>query len=225
MNIYPYSAPIILTDEIFGAFGGQMDASSEIARKAAYMAAEKQATNHVGTFLLPTIVTGTFAWVGNGWIPTDFGYVHRILKATLIYGDNNCEISEEVGCGRIMDDTFGYISIECLTSHCNCGDLSTYPYQVQIVYEAGLPTGTASQGDFLAGLAIAAQINLNEMIFPQANESAGDVGVTSFSELGYTETRKTSSMKRTAFGSSARANKAAQLIENAVQVARKAIIL
>jgi hypothetical protein len=225
MNIYPYSSPIILTDEIFARFGGQMDTSTPEQRAAAYMAAEKQATNHIGTLLLPTLMTRTFYWSGDGWISTDYGYVHRIVSVSLIYADVNCQITEEVGCGRIMNNTFGYISIECVLSHCSCGVPSSYPYQVQVTYEAGLPVGAALQGDFLAGLVIAAQINLNEMVFPSSNESAGDVGVTSFSSLDYSETRKASSMKRTAFGSSARANKAAQLIENAVHVARKAIVL
>jgi len=224
MNIYPYSSPIILTDEIFVRFGGQTDSSTPEQRAAAYLAAEKQATNHIGTLLLPTIVTRIFRWAGNGWISTDYGYVHRILSISLLYADENCQISEEVGCGRIMSSTFGYISVECVLSHCNCGISSSFPYQVQVSYEAGLPVGAATQGDFLAGLVIVAQINLNEMVFPAANESAGDVGVQSFSSLDYSEQRKSSSMKRTAFGSSARANKAAQLIENAVPIVRKAIV-
>ena len=225
MLIYPYTSPIILDDDIFVQYGGQTGTTTSAQRQAAYLVAEKQATVDVGTFLLPTIVTGTYSYSSDRFISTDYGYVHRILSAKLIYIDNemNCELGEETGCAFIFDDTFGYLDFSCITSHCYCGTTSPYPYQFQIVYEAGLPTGTASQPDFLLGLVIASQITLNEMIYPTANEGAGDVGIEAFSVSGYSEKR--TKLKRTAYGNSARANKAAQLIGNSVRRARKALVI
>jgi hypothetical protein len=226
MQIYPYNHPIIMDDDQFVAYGGQTGTTTPAQRQAAYLIAEKQATNHIGTFLLPTIVTGTFPWQGERYIVTDYGYVWSVPSVTLIYIGNNCVLTEKAGCGAIRDDTFGYVDLQCVCSNCGggCGSYSG-PLQIQMVYQAGLPTGSASQADFLLGLAIAASISLNEMAFPSANESAGDVGVEEFRSMDYSERRKSSAMKRTAFGSSARANKAAQLIEGSVRRAQRPLVL
>ena len=53
MITYPFSTPIILTDDIFVQYGGQTGSSTPLQRQGAYWVAEKQATNYIGTFLLP----------------------------------------------------------------------------------------------------------------------------------------------------------------------------
>jgi len=58
---YPYASPIILTDAIFTAYGGHTGSSATAQRTAAYLIAEMAATADIGSFLLPTTVTGTFA--------------------------------------------------------------------------------------------------------------------------------------------------------------------
>lgn len=224
MQIYPYSSPIILTDNLFVMYGGQTGTTSAAQRGAAYLVAEKQASKYIGTFLLPTIITGTFPFQGLRRVSTDYGYVSRILSAVVLSQDNmfSCALHETNSCVFVWDDTFGYMDFGEIQGICGCaGPLSQYQYR--LAYEAGLPTGVASQGDVVLALAIAASITLNEMVFPSANESAGDIGVTDFKSMDYSESRK--ELKRTAFGNSARANKAAQLLDAAVVKARRALVI
>lgn len=226
MNSYPYSTPIILTDSIFASNGGQVGDMTLGQRTAAYLAAEIQATQYIGTLLQPTIVTGTFAYQGNNFVVTDYGYVHRILSVTLLSIDNTttCTFSEDTGCAFIRDDTFGYLDISCILKTCGCPSSILTPYQYRIVYEAGLPVGVASLPTILLGLTMAAQLVLNEMKYPSANETSGDVGVESFSSQGYSEKRKT--LKRTAFGQSAKANFVAHLFDTSgFMKARRALYL
>lgn len=220
MNVYPHSSPIILTDAIFNLYGGKIGTFSSGQRNAAYWLAEKQATKYIGTFLLPTIVTGTYAY--GGMVVTDYGYVHQILSVNTLSVGGNCEISSNSGCAWIWDDTYGYVNTSCLNSYSNCG-FGGIPRQVQLAYQAGLPTGTANQPDILLALTMAAQITLNEMTFPSMNEGVGDVGITEFTSLDYRETRK--SWKNTVFGASAKAAKIASLLDGAVKKARPTLML
>lgn len=220
MQLYPYHSPIILTESIFTLYGGQHGDLSSFQLEAAFLAAETQATSYIGTFLLPTIVTGTFPYQGN-YIATDYGYVHRILSVTSISKTGNeCGLRSDNTCAFIWDDTFGYLDVLCSLSSSNCGG-ALFPYQLQIAYEAGLPTGTANAPSILLGLTMAAQLFLNEMKYPSANETAGDVGVESFSNQGYSEKRKP--FKRTAFGQSAKSSYIAHLFDSSVRKARRAL--
>lgn len=220
MNVYPHSSPIILTDTIFNFYGGQYGSFTQQQRNAAYLIAEKQATKYIGTFLLPTTVTGTFGY--GGLVVTDYGYVHQILSVNTLSVGGNCVISSNSGCAWIWNDTFGYVNSSCLSSYSNCG-FGGVPSQVQLAYQAGLPTGTANQPDILLALTHAAQINLNEMTFPSMNEGTGDVGITEFASMDYRETRRP--FKKTVFGSSAKAAFVAHLLDGAVQKARPRLML
>lgn len=217
---YPYSSPIILNDTVFVNYGGQVGSFTAGQLAAAYITAEMQATSHIGTLLKPTIVTGTFGYMGTNVIGTDYGYVHRILGVTILSKDNltTCSMDETASCAYIWNDTFGYIDITCMLTQCGCPASVVYPYQYRIAYEAGLPTGTSTMPSMLLALTMAAQITLNEIAYPSANESTGDIGVTEFSSQQYSEKRK--ELKRTAFGNSAKANKVAQLIDSTVMKAR-----
>lgn len=220
MNVYPHSSALILTDTIFNLYGGEIGTFSTGQRNAAYWLAEKQATRYMGTFLLPTIVTGTYAY--GGMVITDYGYVHQILSVNTLSVGGNCEISSNSGCAWIWNDTFGYVNTACLSSYSNCG-FGGVPSQVQLAYQAGLPTGTANQPDILLALTMAATITLNEMTFPSMNEGVGDVGITEFTSLDYRETRKP--WKNTVFGASAKAAKIASLLDGAVRKARPTLML
>jgi hypothetical protein len=92
------------------------------------------------------------------------------------------------------------------TCSCSIG----YPYQVRVVINAGLPTGTANQSDMLLALTIAAEVNLNRIVDPWANEGTGDIGIEEFSNLGYRERRR--GLKNTAFGNSAKAHEIALMV-------------
>lgn len=222
MNTYPHSSPIILTDTIFNLYGGRLDQFSPAQRTAAYQIAEQQASSYIGTLLLPTIVTGT--WGYSGRVVTDYGYVSQVYSVGFIgkSGTSTWNLSQDTGCVFVWDDTYGYLDIGCIAGQCGCIG-GSIPRQIQVSYQAGLPTGVANQPAVLLALTMAAQISLNEMIFPSQNETTGDVGVEEFSSLDYREKRK--KMKNTAFGNSAKAQKIAQLISSTIRLARPVLLL
>ena len=217
MNIYPYNSPIILNDAIFVNNGGQTGTSTPAQRQNAFLISEQQATSYIGAFLLPTIVTGTWAYAPQ--IVTDYGYVSRILSVGTLSArvSQSCTLESGSACVFVRHDTYGYLDVACLQSSYSCFG-QPIPYQVQAAYESGLPTGTANQPAILLALTIAAQISLNEMYYPSQNEGTGDVGIEEFGSMDYRERRV--KMGRTAFGSSAKAYKAAQLIRSTIRLAR-----
>jgi len=217
MNIYPYTSPIILDDATFIQYGGQTGTTLPVQRTAAYLIAEKRVTNYLGTFLAPTVVTGTFPYKANNFIVTDYGYVNSIDSAILKSIDNlqTCSFHRDAGCAFIFEDTFGYLNFSCVNNICGCAGWALHPYQYEIVYNAGLPTGTSTQADILLALTIIAQETLGEMVYPYSNEAPGAIGITAWSSLEYSETRM--KQKRTALGESARASFAARLLDNAVK--------
>jgi hypothetical protein len=219
VKTYPFSAPIILNDTIFTMYGGQTGSFTQAQRSAAYLIAEQQASNYIGTLLLPTVVTGTWGYASR--IVTDYGYVHQIFSTQFLNPSGNSGIYTGSAGYLIWEDTFGYIDINRVSSYCNCLGL-VVPYQVQVSYQAGLPTGVANQPTVLLALTMAAQLNLNEMIFPSQNEGVGDIGITRFSSLDYSETRV--AMRRTAFGTSAKAEKIANLLDS-IRKARPLLML
>jgi len=216
MQIYPYTSPIILTEEIYTVYGGQTGSMSSAQIQNGFLIAEQRVTQYVGSFLLPTIVTGTFPHSSSKFIVTDYGYVSEVLSAKVLslQGSSTCVLKEDSGCAYIFNDTFGYLDYSCVQSICNCAQWQS-PYQFQIAYQAGLPTGTANQPGILHALSIVAELALNEVAWPRANESQGDRGIESWGTLDYRETRK--KLKRTALGQSARANYAAELIDMTVR--------
>lgn len=236
MQIYPFSSPIILTDDIFVAYGGKTGTFTATQRQTSYLIAEMQVSNYIGTLLLPTNVTGTFPYMGSNLIPTDYGYVHQLNNVVVKsrnLADTTCSLTDNSACGYIYEDTFGYVDFKQVSSICGArcyyGGLfvpTDYPYQIQISYQAGLPTGTANQPPFLEALTIIAQIDLNEKDPGNAgmNESTGDVAVQEFHSLDYIEKRGKHSLVKTALGESAKAMRAKRLIDMSIRKARKVLL-
>ena len=213
MIVYPFSAPIILTDSIYVDYGGHTGTSAANQRQAAYLIAEMQATEEIGAYLLPVITTGTFGWpLFSDHLVLPYAYVHSIKGVTVLdqQAYNSCDLDESSGCAFVWNDTYGYIDPRRVSSVCGCA--YGVPYQLRIAWESGLPTGTASKANVLLALTMVAEINLNEIVDPSANEGVGDIGIQEFSNQQYRETRKT--LRNTSFGNSARANKAAQLLSS-----------
>lgn len=214
---YPYSAPIILNDTAFVNYGGKVGDSLPAQRNAAYLIAEIQMTNHLSTFLKPTTVTGTnYPYVHYGQLLTlEHNYINAIYSSTLhVFGcAADCTLEDKEGCEFILDETYGYIVVlEKAVAYCECGGHYGSPLSVDVVYNAGLPTGTSCSAPMLLALTMAAQINLWEIIDPGALPAgAGDAGITQFSAMSYSEQRKTPGAN--AFGESALANKIALLVE------------
>jgi len=212
-EIYPYSSPIILTDDIFQKYNGNIDASTPELRQIAFTVAEEIVSEDISTFLLPTTVTGSFSFNHVYPLITDYAYVNAVHVVQFldeeedvyysVTGTNNVYVS-------IRDDTYGIIDIHKIWLNCNCASRwGLYPYKVNVAYTAGLPTGTASGPKFLLALTTFADMVLNQ-IEGYGNEADGLVGVDEFKNQDYSEVRH--QLRETAFGSSARANFVSRLL-------------
>lgn len=207
---YPYTTPVVLTDEIYSEYGGETGTYAHAVRQAAYVGAERAFFAYTRTFLQPTTVTGTFVWpqMVPQRLPLNISFINSVDSVIAIdpEGGCDCDTLENDGCAFIIDDRWGYLDIKrtesSLSMGCGCswrGD----PIQARVVLNAGLPSGTAYSFGILSALRFIAEIGLNELFDPHKNESAGDIGVQSFSNQGYSEQRKV--LLNTVFGSSARA--------------------
>lgn len=241
MVIYPFTSPIILNTGTFMDYGGKCGSFTISQLNNSFRVAEMQVSKYVGTLLLPHNVTGTYPFEQKWRLATDYGYVHSVLNVTIKSKSDylNCNLQDNDGCAYIYSDTFGYIDFKQIEfvysawgiwSYWGGGYPSpyipyNYPYLIEVAYQAGLPTGTATQPPILEALTIMAQIDLNEKDPGNAglNESTGDIGVERFSSMDYSETRKLSGMRRTILGTSAKANRAALLIDSTVVKARRAL--
>lgn len=205
-----------MTDLIFSQYGGHIDSTGPLQRQAAYLMAEMAATRDLSTFLMPVIVTGTFLFnpvmMRNGLI-LDYGYVHRILGTYFIAFDETIYWGQTGTANNyiaLRHDDFGVMDINYVLSTCNCAtSAAPFPYQIRVVYEAGLPTGTALRPDYLMAMTIYADLMLQEMT-GYGNEAPGDVGVQRYSNQEYREERV--GLLRTTYGTSARANLAHRLL-------------
>lgn len=204
------------------------------------MVAEMQVSEYIGTLLLPTNVTGTFPYMGKRRIATDYGYVGQLYNVNVLYQNAlcaSCGLVDNPACGYIYEDTFGYIDFRQVALICG---LSFYggvgggailvpniPYQIQITYQAGLPTGTANLPPVLEALTILAQIDLNEKDPGNSgiNETTGDVGVQDYKSLDYKETRAEHALVKSALGDSAKAQRAKKLLDMTIRKARKVLLI
>jgi hypothetical protein len=205
MYLYPYTTPQVLNDNEFVKYGGQTGTSTLAQREAAYLLAEEQMTEHLGTFLLPTTTTGTAKYIDNGIWELPLGNVTSIFSITFNVIKSLQPLATEMytGTAVIINPQRGYI----LTS--TPAGLRFGNYTVDVVYESGLPSGTAADPALMSALVMAAQINLNEWDASLSNEGTADVGIQAFSNQSYSEQRKP--LLRTVFGDSAFAQRISRL--------------
>lgn len=214
MNLYPFTTPLILTDAIYEAYGGNTGTATAAQRQAAYQMAEEQAWRDMDTFLLPVKVTGTFVYnPTHGALILDYTYISAVHRVEFIDTQEDVYWSQN-GTDNVYvslrDDTYGLVDLHYLVGNCHCAtSVHPYPYQIRVVYTAGLPTGTANHPDVLLALTTYAQIILNEII-GFGNESPGDIGVQEFRNQQYSENRVY--LFKTAWGSSPKAHLAQRLL-------------
>lgn len=219
---YHHLSPVILTDSMFADYNAQcLNSGTAQQRTNAYVIAESRMIDQINTFLLPTVVTGTFLWPA---VPEALllphKYIRSIDRVSVQSVDGcDCELTAHAGCGLIRNG-IGYIDIRITeglaASACGgCGRGRWY-YQGEITYTAGIPTGTAALDTRLHNaLAIVAYEALTQMVEPGLNAGgAGAPGVMSFSTLGYSESFNPESLKITRLGNSALANYAAGLVSH-----------
>jgi hypothetical protein len=213
-----------MTNAIFEEFGGQTGTTTQAQRNNAYQIAEQFAIEEISTFLVPTTISGTFAWPQHDQrLNLPHTHVRSVGSLTAIHeagcdcADDQVELS---GCAWVIDYRAGIVdlrqcgnqsgqpSIACGCSYRTNGE----PLLYQIVYEAGIEAGrVAANSSALMGLTVAAELALEQIIDPHASEGGpGDPSLTSFSDTGYSASRQFLLM--TAFGGSPRANYAARML-------------
>jgi len=204
MRQYPYFSPQVLTDGYFLMYGGQTGTSTVTQRQAAYLLAEEQMTEHLSSFLVPTIITGSAIWKHDTLFETEFGNVQSIfvVNAQTVQSLNPLTTKTYTGTALIRDDFHGYIDA---ILPCEYGAI----YKSTIVYESGMSSGTVTSPTILGALTMAAQINLNEWDVSLSNESTADVGVQAYVNQSYSEQRKY--LGRTVFGDSPMAQRIARM--------------
>lgn len=201
---YSYTSPLILTDDRFVAYGGVTGTSTQAQRNAAYLMAEMLVSEDLGTYLVPTTVTGTHM---PRYLETTINLEHtyiRDLRLVRLYNAKDTLLRTISGTSYsafLVDATHGTLFVDFRGYE--------FPLKVQAVYETGLSTGTALQPNVLNALAIVAGSVLNEMI-GYGNEAPGDVGVQEFRDKDYYEQRLP--LIRATLGQSARVQNALRLL-------------
>ena len=203
--LYPYSQPIIMTDDIFQQYGGLLADTLTEVRKASYLIAEKFVSEDLETYLLPTTVTGTYSYQSP--ITLDHAYVTKV-HLIRFYDEQErlyWTISGTANIYASLRDNGEYGLVDLHQVMGNCGGCAAYGYpeKIQVSYTTGLSSGTSYQANYLLALTMASKIILNEII-GFGNEAPGDVGVQRYSNQNYSETRV--GLLRTAYGTSAQAN-------------------
>jgi hypothetical protein len=213
LNFYPYFQPIVLTDDIYESYAGNdlFGQTTTNQRKAAYRLAEIKATEDIGTFLTLTTISGTYPF--SYIVQLDHTYVHQVLLTRFI------DFEEDIywvvtGTSNEYINLFhqerGLVDVAQAISNCHCHSASReVPYKLQIVYTAGLPSGTVYQPDILLGLCTYAKLILNEMV-GYGNEAPGDIGVQSYKNQEYSENRVP--LGNSVYGNSAQANFAHKML-------------
>lgn len=209
MIVYPYITPQIMDDDLFALYGGYIGSTVAWQREIAYSVAEMQVSTYMNSFIIPTTATGTFSFYDVGKVNLPYGaYLTEISSVSL--DRTSCGISSLMGgSSRITNALYGEAVIydEVGNKAGMRGELAT------LVYRSGLPTALTNLPIVRAVLTRLAQIELNELTDPTANEGgAGDVGVQGFSAISYSEQRV--ALKHTSFGTSAMANRILLLLRN-----------
>ena len=212
---YPYSAPVVLTDDLFVQYGGATGTSTAADRQVSYFLAEQAVSQYLSTLLAITTVTGTYQIQMNRPFILDYAYVWSIDGVTIWSrdGDSSCTMSSTSSCAYLRNGLYGIADVN-LKGNCGCGNAGFDPYQVEIAFQAGLPSGTAWSPTVLRGLSRQAQIELNEMGLVSSNEAPGDIGVQEYKNQEYSEKRV--ALIRTSLGSSAVSNYVARILRHLV---------
>ena len=211
---YPHTVPKILTDAIYTTYGGHTGSSTQAQRNAAYLEAEKTFTRDVGTYVIPTVVTGTFSYDLINAIHLEHTYINSV--GALFFFDTEesnyyTVTTQNSPEWSIRNKDYGIVDIHYFVESCHCHSLGQYPYIVKVSYNAGLSSGTMYQSNVLLALTIYAEIVLNEII-GYGNEAPGDAGISSYQNQSYAERRY--GLVNTSFGDSPRANFAHKLLND-----------
>jgi len=219
---YPINvtAAQVLTSALFAQYGGDTGTYSSAMLDAALAVAEQFAAEELQTFLEPTTVTGQFHPYAYGQ-PFNLPTVRvSALNAVVLVCENNrktCATTDLSTCGHLLRPEFGIVRVNLPTNYCSpnqcqgCGG----PVFWRIVWTAGLSTGvSATTPAILLSLTVAAKEVLNQIGNPSASPGGpGAPGIIKWGTFSYREERSSSSVRQTAFGNSATATYAANLLK------------
>lgn len=204
---YEQTSPVILTDDLFVSHGGQTGTSTAAQRQIAYLTAEFLVQDYINTFLTITTVTGTFR--PESPILLGHSYVTDVNSVVFYSKDRNssCTFTTDDGCAYLKNARVGLVDVNYQGS-CRCATFTVVPWQVEISYDAGLPSGTVYNSPIITALALLANEELSEVLGESA--TPGGVGIIEWENQEYREKRL--GLKRTAFGSTSVANRVARLL-------------
>jgi hypothetical protein len=210
--LYPYNAPIIMTDTIYETYGGIIGDESQEMRNVAYQISEQFVSEDIDTFLLPTIVTGTYSYSPR--IILDHAFVTKV-HLLRFYDQEEKLYWTVTGTANIFaslrdNGEYGLVDLNNTLGHCGGCQSFGYPEKISVIYQAGLSSGTSYQPNVLLALTMMSKILVNEMV-GFGNEAPGDIGVQSYSNQNYRETRV--GLLRTVYGTSAQAQFIKKLID------------
>lgn len=163
-------------------------------------------TEHLSSFLVPTIITGSATYIHGNRFYLEYGNIQRLLTINIntIQDDNPLKTKVYTGTALVRDAQYGYIDVYAPSMLGVFNDIS-------VVYESGLATGTYTQPLLLTALTMAAQIHVNEVDVSLSNESTADIGVQMFANQAYSENRV--KLGSSVFGNSALAQRIARLVK------------
>jgi hypothetical protein len=221
--VVPVTSPNVLTEDIFGAYGGHTGTASSTQLNAAFCIGEQRAQQEICTPLVPTQITGSAGSYRVNLLAygQPFTLPHTHLRSVdevhLVCekGCTDCTVSTHEVCAHIKNFMHSVVELRlvCTTTCGTCCSVCGSPLNFTLYYTAGLAPGlAASVPSILHALTVAADIALEQIVDPGASEGGpGDPGVQRWGSLTYREDR--TRLRHTAFGSSARANYAANLLQ------------
>lgn len=222
MHVVPVTSPQVLTEDTFVAYGGHTGSATSLQLASAFCIAEQRAQQEICTPLVPTQITGSAGGYTVNLLafgqPFTLPHTHlrSVDEAHLVCESCNfdCVVSQRDACVHIKNFMHSIVELRIRASSiCGTCGVCGAPLSFRIDYTAGLEVGlAASVPSILHALTIAADLALQQMIDPGASEGgAGDPGVQEWRSLTYAEKR--TKLRHTAFGASASANYAADLLK------------
>lgn len=168
-----------LNNELFTQLGFYTGTSSDFMLNLAYTLAERETSRQIGTYWLPTTVTGTYAnfRVGDP-VYAGAGMLISVDSVVLFERSGYGEERRISGSGYIIDPFNGIFAIQvspydtsqfrnsptAVYGNCNgCPVASSGPaglYKVEVSYTAGYPSGTWSDPTITAAIAMSADQTL-----------------------------------------------------------------
>ncbi len=216
MDVFP-TGTRVLDDPTYFLYGGWKGESTPPQRNLAYLTAEDRMERHIGTFLTPTTVTGTFPVTVDPRLVLPHTRVLRVDGVAILrepVGSDSQDYVRRAGIARAVDLDHGVVEVFETSSQPGTTSIPGAAKQIEIAYTAGLSDGVAaSSSTMVHALVIVAEEALQQIVEPSASEGGpGAPGVQQYSMGRYSESR--ARIQPTTLGHTARAQFAANLVKS-----------